>query len=44
MGTHFDFFDDSSHWDTDLINEDAKKNRDLLLAAMEEFGFKTYEK
>lgn len=21
MGTHFDFFDDSSHWDTELISE-----------------------
>lgn len=42
MGTHFDFFDDSSHWDTNLVNTQAKKNRDILLAVMEEFGFKTY--
>jgi D-alanyl-D-alanine dipeptidase len=42
MGTHFDFFDVSSHWDTDLITEEAKKNREFLLKVMNECGFRYF--
>lgn len=31
MGTHFDFFDESSHLDTQNISEIAKKNRNILI-------------
>lgn len=44
MGTHFDFFDESSHHDTQLVGKVANENRDILRKAMADEGFIEYEK
>jgi len=43
MGGHFDLFDPSSHQDTPLIDEEAKKNRTLLKNVMCKHGFQPIE-
>ena len=43
MGTPFDFFGEKSHHDTDLITEEQKANRKILLDAMEKAGFERYD-
>lgn len=44
MGTIFDFFDKKSHTHCADISEKAKKNRQFLIALMEEQGFENYHK
>lgn len=39
MGTHFDFFDESSHHGTNLITSEASKNREVLRKVMVENGY-----
>lgn len=44
MGTTYDFFDPSAATDHPAITAQARIHRDLLRAAMEEGGFRNYEK
>jgi D-alanyl-D-alanine dipeptidase len=39
MGTHFDFFDATSHWDSQEISKTALSNREILKKIMNEAGF-----
>ena len=42
MGTSFDLFDQSSHYENDLVAEEYKARRTLLKNIMEAAGFKNY--
>jgi len=42
MGSSFDLFDTSSHYENNLIKDKFKKLRTYLKNVMEEFGFKNY--
>lgn len=44
MGSPFDFFGSISHFDTQEINHNQKKNRVLLKNIMSKYGFKGYVK
>ena len=44
MGTHFDFFDTTSHWDSEEISKKAIDNREILKKIMNGAGFQEYEK
>lgn len=44
MGSSFDLFDEVSHTLSDLISDEAKKNRALLKDIMESQGFQNYSK
>ncbi len=39
MGTHFDFFDVTSHWDSEEIGKKAISNRNILKKIMNGAGF-----
>lgn len=41
MGSHFDFFDESSYQDSPLVNKEAQANRTYLKKLMIRFGFTT---
>ena len=42
MGTHFDFMDELSHYSSNQVSDEARKNRLLLRNAMQE-EFKPYD-
>ena len=44
MGTDYDFFDPSSHTESEEVSDDDLANRLLLRAAMESGGFANYSK
>lgn len=44
MGSSFDLFHEASFFQTDLINEEAQKNRDFLEKIMRKHGFEVYSK
>jgi D-alanyl-D-alanine dipeptidase len=46
MGAQFDFMDELSHYTAtaEQVGEAAVKNRKILRAAMEQFGFEAYAK
>jgi zinc D-Ala-D-Ala dipeptidase len=43
MGTSYDYFDELAHTDAPGISTEQRRNRDLLLSAMQEQGFANYE-
>jgi D-alanyl-D-alanine dipeptidase len=44
MGSHFDFFSDESSTATNLISDEGRKNRELMVSVMEQCGFVNYHK
>ncbi len=42
MGSHFDLFDEASHYENELITQEYKERRAYLKSVMEKHGFKNY--
>jgi D-alanyl-D-alanine dipeptidase len=44
MGTHFDFLDDASHTESNLVSEGCLQLRQYFKDVMTQCGFKNYSK